>query len=97
MTQGRQPKRTVIVVSGEEDVRLAVLSRNLKAKGSKKVDALKLSPDGCPNPIHPSNQDESGWIFIEETMQCVPWAKVSASGAENPLESILNSQNFSVC
>ena len=47
MTQGRQPTRTVIVVSGKEDVRLAVLSGKLKAKGSKKVDALKLSPDGA--------------------------------------------------
>ena len=54
VTQGRQSTRAVIVEFGEEDVPLAVLSRKLKTKASKKVDAVKLSREDCPNPILPS-------------------------------------------
>ena len=84
VTQGGHPMRAVIVESVEDDVPLAVLSRKLQTKGFKKVDALKLSREGCPNPILPSNEDEGTWIFTEETMQRLPWVKVSATGAEDP-------------
>ena len=51
LTQGTQSMGGVIPESGEEEVPLAVLSRQLKKKVTKQVEALRLSGEGCPNPI----------------------------------------------
>ena len=60
---------------GEKDVPLAVLSRKLKRKESKKINQSKLSSEGHSNPIPASNQDETGRVFTEELLQRVSWAK----------------------
>ena len=66
---------------------LVVLSRHLKTTRSKIVDLLKLSREARPSPILPSNQDESGWVFTEEMLQRLPWAKIFATGPGKLLEN----------
>ena len=73
LTQGRKSIRAFIAGLEEEDVILAVLSRRLKTKESKKVDALRLSHEGCSNRIPPSKQDEGGQEFTDKLWQLRKW------------------------
>ena len=63
LTRGIQSMGGVIAESGEEEVPLAVLSRQLKKKVSKQVNAFRLSGECCPNLIPPSRQDKIGWFL----------------------------------
>ena len=72
-----------------EDVQQAVIADQEKVarvKGKKKVaEPYKMSYEGRPNPFPKCKIDEGGWIFLEERLQRVPWAKVFATGHEDPL------------
>ena len=53
----------------------------------KKGELYKWSREGRPNPISPSGSDGSGYVFTEEMLELAPFAKVFATGPENPLKN----------
>ena len=63
-----------------------------KMKEQKKIaDPCKLSRKGSPNPIARGGSSEGVWVFTEEMLQKVSWARVSVTGPEDPLH---NRQTF---
>ena len=53
----------------------------------KKGELYKWSREGGPNPISPSGSDGGGYVFTEEMLELAPFAKVFATGPENPLKN----------
>ena len=53
----------------------------------KKGGLYKWSREGRPNPIAPSGSDGGGYVFTEEMLELAPFAKVFATGPENPLKN----------
>ena len=53
----------------------------------KKGELYKWSREGRPNPIAPSGSDGGGYFFTEEMLELAPFAKVFATGPENPLKN----------
>ena len=53
----------------------------------KKCELYKWSREGRPNPISPSGSDGGGYVFTEEMLELAPFAKVFATGPENPLKN----------
>ena len=53
----------------------------------KKGELYKWSREGRPNPISPSGPDGDGYVFTEEMLELAPFAKVFATGPENPLKN----------
>ena len=65
-------------------------SDNLKALGQirsdvrKKGNLYKWSREGWPNPILPSGSVDGRDVFTEEMLEVAPFAKIFATGPENP-------------
>ena len=76
---GVSTEGTVINPPNEEDVALAAPSRNLRSKSKKKENLFKLSQEGRQNLIPATEKDQGGWVFTEEMMQRVSWAKLFAT------------------
>ena len=53
----------------------------------KRGELYKWSREGRPNPISPSGSDGGGYVFTEEMLELAPFAKVFATGPENPLKN----------
>ena len=53
----------------------------------KKGELYKWSRAGRPNPISPSGSDGGGYVFTEEMLELAPFAKIFATGPENPLKN----------
>ena len=53
----------------------------------KKGELYKWSREGRPNPISPSGSDGGGYVFTEEMLELAPFAKIFATGPENPLKN----------
>ena len=53
----------------------------------KKCDLYRWSREGRPNPISPSGSDGGGYVFTEEMLEVAPFAKIFATGPENPLKN----------
>ena len=53
----------------------------------KNSELYKWSREGRPNPISPSGSDGGGYVFTEEMLELAPFAKVFATGPENPLKN----------
>ena len=53
----------------------------------KKGELYKWSREGRPNPISSSGSDGGGYVFTEEMLGLAPFAKVFATGPENPLKN----------
>ena len=53
----------------------------------KKGDLYRWSREGRPNPILPSGSDGVGYVFTEEMLEVAPFAKIFATGPENPLKN----------
>ena len=53
----------------------------------KKGELYKWSREGRPNPISPSGSDGGGYVFTEEMLELAPFAKVFATGPENPFKN----------
>ena len=88
---GSRSAEVVTIALGENDVPLGALSWSLPVKSGRMKDLLRLSRKGRPNPVPASGRDEGGWVFTEEKLQHVPWAKLFATGLKNPVE---NRQKF---
>ena len=53
----------------------------------KKCNLYKWSREGRPNPISPSGSDGGGYVFTEEMLEIATFAKIFATGTENPLKN----------
>ena len=53
----------------------------------KKGELYRWSTEGRPNPISPSGSDGGGYVFTEEMLDIAPFAKIFATGPENPLKN----------
>ena len=53
----------------------------------KKGELYKWSREGRPNPISPSGSDGGGYVFTEEMLELAPFAKIFATGPENPMKN----------
>ena len=56
-------------------------------KKKKKSRSCKWSREGRLNPLLPSGDDKGGYVFTEEMLELAPFAKVFATGPEDPLEN----------
>ena len=59
----------------------------IRSDARKKGELYKWSRKGRPNPISPSRSDGGGYIFTEEMLEVAPFAKIFATGPENPLKN----------
>ena len=64
---------------------LKTLQQN-KSGQKKKSRSRKWSREGRLNPLLPSGDDKGGYVFTEEMLELAPFAKVFATGPEEPLE-----------
>ena len=53
----------------------------------KKGDLYRWSRKGRPKPVSPSGSDVGGYVFTEEMLEVAPFAKIFATGPENPLKN----------
>ena len=58
----------------------------VRSDAGKKCELYRWSREGRPNPISPSGLDGSGYVFTEEMLEIAPFAKIFATGPENPLK-----------
>ena len=59
----------------------------IRSDARKKCEFYKWSREGRPNPISPSGSDGGGYVFTEEMLELAPFAKIFATGPENPLKN----------
>ena len=58
----------------------------IRSDARKRVELYRWSREGRPNPILPSGSDGGGYVFTEEMLEIAPFAKIFATGPENPLK-----------
>ena len=61
--------------------------QQIKSSQKKKSRSGKWSREGRLNPLLPSGEDKGGYVFMEEMLDLAPFAKVFATGPEDPLEN----------
>ena len=59
----------------------------IRSDARKKRELYRWSREGRPNPISPSGSDGGGYVFTEEMLEIAPFAKIFATGPENPLKN----------
>ena len=59
----------------------------IRSDARKKGDLYRWSREGRPNPISPSGSDGGGYVFTEEMLEVAPFAKIFATGPDNPLKN----------
>ena len=59
----------------------------IRSDARKKCELYRWSREGRPNPISPSGSDGGGYVFTEEMLEVAPFAKIFATGPENPLKN----------
>ena len=59
----------------------------IRSDARKKCELYKWSREGRPNPFSPSGSDGGGYVFTEEMLELAPFAKIFATGPENPLNN----------
>ena len=58
----------------------------VRSDAGKKCDLYRWSREGRPKPISPSGLDGSGYVSTEEMLEIAAFAKIFATGPENPLK-----------
>ena len=66
---------------------LKTLQQIRSSQKKKKSHSCKWSREGRLNPLLPSGDDKGGYVFTEEMLEPAPFAKVFATGPEDPLEN----------
>ena len=61
--------------------------RRDERKKKKKSKMWKWSREGRQNPLLPAANDKGGYVFTEEMLELAPFAKVFATGPEDPLNN----------
>ena len=59
----------------------------IRSDARKKGELYRWPREGRPNPISPSGSDGGGYVFTEEMLDVAPFAKIFATGPENPLKN----------
>ena len=59
----------------------------IRSDARKKCELYRWSREGRLNPISPSGLDGDGYFFTEEMLKIAPFAKIFATGPENPLKN----------
>ena len=59
----------------------------IRSDARKKCELYRWSREGRPNPISPSGSDGGEYVFTEEMLEVAPFAKIFATGPENPLKN----------
>ena len=59
----------------------------IRSDARKKSELYRWSREGRSNPISPSGSDGGGYVFTEEMLEIDLFAKIFATGPENPLKS----------
>ena len=59
----------------------------IRSDARKKGELYRWSREGRPNPILPSGSDGGGFVFTGEMLEIAPFAKIFATGPENPLKN----------
>ena len=59
----------------------------IRSDARKKCELYRWSRKGRPNTISPSGSDGGGYVFTEEMLEVAPFAKIFATGPENPLKN----------
>ena len=96
--------------SGQADARLVVEHAGGEKPGSDSLKTLKeikrgekrkrqskmwkWSREGRQNPLLPAGDEKGGYVFTEEMIELAPFAKVFATGPDDPLN---NRYCFFVC
>ena len=66
---------------------LKTLQQIKSSQKKKKSPSCKWSKKSRLNPLLPSGDDKGGYVFTEEMLELAPFAKVFATGPEDPLEN----------
>ena len=61
--------------------------QQIKSGQKKKSRSRKWSRKGQLNPLLPNGDDKGSYVFTEEMLELAPFAKVFATGLEDPLEN----------
>ena len=64
---------------------LQEIKRSEKKKRESKM--WKWSRESCQNPLLPAGDDKGGYVFTEEMLELAPFAKVFATGPDDPLKN----------
>ena len=59
----------------------------IRSDARKKCELYRWSREGPSNAISPSGSDGGGYDFTEEMLEVAPFAKIFATGPENPLKN----------
>ena len=59
----------------------------IRSDARKKCELYGWSREGRPDPISPCGSDGGGYVFTEEMLEVAPFAKIFATGPENPLKN----------
>ena len=59
----------------------------IRSDARKKCELYRWSREGRPNPISPSGSAGAGYVFTEEMLEVASFAKIFATGPENPLKN----------
>ena len=59
----------------------------IRSDARKKCELYKWSREGRPNPISSSGSNGGGYVFTEEMLELAPFAKIFATGPEDPLKN----------
>ena len=66
---------------------LKTLQQIKSSQKKKKLRSCKWSREGRLNPLLPCGDDKGGYVFTEEMLELAPFAKVYATGPDDPLEN----------
>ena len=77
--------RTEVTEINDTD-RLKTLGQ-IRSDARKKGELYRWSRERRPNPISPSGSDGGGYVFTEEMLEIALFAKIFATGPENPLKN----------
>ena len=66
---------------------LKTLQQIKSRQRKKKSHSCRWSREGWLNPVLSSGDDKGGYVFTEEMLELAPFAKVFATGPEDPLEN----------
>ena len=72
-------------IPGTDSVK--TLQQIKSSQKKKKSLSCNWSREGRLNPLLPSGDDRGGYVFTEEMLELAPFAKVFATGPEDPLEN----------
>ena len=61
--------------------------RLIRSDAREKNNLYKRSKEGRPIPISSSGSDDGGYLFPEQMLEIAPFAKIFATGPENPLKN----------